>query len=59
VFLNMDAVVQPEVAIGNGTQRFDEHGELKDETSKKLIRKLLENLVEKVRLAKPRMRAAA
>jgi chromate reductase len=59
VFLNMDAVVQPEVAIGNGTQRFDEHGELKDETSKKLIRKLLEHLVEKIRLVKPRMRAAA
>ncbi|TAK83498.1 MAG: NADPH-dependent oxidoreductase [Betaproteobacteria bacterium] len=59
VFLNMDAVVQPEVAIGNGMQRFDEQGNLTDETSKKLIAQLLKNLVEKVRLVKPRMRATA
>jgi chromate reductase len=59
VFLNMDAVVQPEVAIGNAMKRFDEQSSLTDETSKKLIRKLLENLAEKVRLVRPRMRAAA
>ena len=59
VFLNMEAVVQPEVAIGNAPQRFDEQGNLTDETSKKLIAQLLKNLVEKVRLVKPRMRAAA
>src|ERR1044071_1120048 len=29
VFLNVDAVLQPEVAIGNGTERFDEQGNLK------------------------------
>ena len=59
VFLNMEAVVQPEVAIGNATQRFDEQGNLKDETSKKLIGELLRNLVKKVRLLKPAMKAAA
>jgi chromate reductase len=59
VFLNMDAVLQPEVAIGNATQRFDEQGNLKDETSKKLIAQLLQNLVRKVRLHRPQMKAAA
>ena len=59
VFLNMDAVVQPEVAIGNATQRFDDKGNLTDETSKKLIRQLLENLVAKARLAKQPLRQAA
>ena len=59
VFLNMDAVVQPEVAIGNATQRFDDKGNLTDETSKKLIRQLLENLVAKARLAKQPLRHAA
>lgn len=53
VFLNMEAVLQPEVAIGNATERFDEQGNLKDETSKKLIGQLLQNLVKKVRLLKP------
>src|SRR5262245_59368992 len=59
VFLNMEAVVQPEVAIGNAAERFDEQGNLKDETSKKLIRQLLENLATKVRLLRPAMKAAA
>jgi chromate reductase len=59
VFLNMEAVLQPEVAIGNATQRFDEQGNLKDETSKKLIAQLLQNLVKKVRLHRPEMKAAA
>lgn len=59
MFLNMEAVVQPEVAIGNAPQRFDEQGNLTDETSKKLIAQLLENLVEKARLLKPPKRAAA
>jgi chromate reductase len=53
VFLNMEAVLQPEVAIGNATERFDGEGNLKDETSKKLIGQLLQNLVKKVRLLKP------
>jgi len=52
VFLNIEAVLQPEVAIGNGMQRFDAQGNLTDETSKKLIGQLLQNLVAKVRLAR-------
>jgi chromate reductase len=50
VFLNMEAVVQPEVAIGNAPQRFDAQGNLTDETSKKMIAQLLENLLLKARL---------
>jgi chromate reductase len=59
VFLNVDAVLQPEVAIGNGGERFDEQGNLKDETSKKLISQLLQNLVHKVHLVRPAMKSAA
>jgi chromate reductase, NAD(P)H dehydrogenase (quinone) len=59
VFLNMDAVLQPEVAIGNATERFDNEGNLKDETSKKLIGQLLQNLVKKVRMLKPAMKETA
>jgi chromate reductase len=59
VFLNMEAVVQPEVAIGNGMERFDAQGNLKDETSKKLIAQLLQNLVAKVRGARQQLKAAA
>jgi chromate reductase len=59
VFLNVEAVLQPEVAIGNASERFDEQGNLKDETSKKLIGQLLQALVAKVRLLKPAMKAAA
>jgi chromate reductase, NAD(P)H dehydrogenase (quinone) len=50
VFLNMDAVVQPEVAIAAAQQRFDDKGNLTDETSRKMIAQLLQNLVAKVRL---------
>jgi chromate reductase len=59
VFLNMDAVVQPEVAIGNAPQRYDEQGNLTDETSKKLIAQLVKNLVDKVRILRPALKAAA
>ena len=60
VFLNVDAVLQPEVAIGNGMQRFDAQGNLTDDTSKKLIAQLLQNLVAKVRLTRQQpMNAAA
>jgi hypothetical protein len=55
----MEVVVQPEVAIGNATQRFDDQGSLKDETSKKLIAQLLQNLVRRARLHRPRMKTAA
>jgi len=46
VFLNMFPVNQPEVMIGNAAERFDSAGNLKDETTRKLIRQLLTNLVE-------------
>jgi chromate reductase len=59
VFLNMDAVVQPEVAIGNAPSRYDQQGNLTDETSKKLIAQLVKNLVDKVRILRPSMKAAA
>jgi chromate reductase len=44
VFLNMHAVNRPEVMIGNAADRFDEQGNLTDETTRKLIGQLLENL---------------
>ena len=59
VFLNMDAVVQPEVAIATAHQRFDDKGNLTDETSKKLIAQLLQNLVYKVRLMRQPVKPAA
>ena len=46
VFLDMHAVNQPEVMIGNASERFDAEGNLTDETTKKLIRQLLEKLVD-------------
>jgi len=45
VFLNMYQVNQPEVLIANASQRFNERGELTDETSRELIRKLVAELV--------------
>ncbi|MGH2396836.1 MAG: NADPH-dependent FMN reductase [bacterium] len=45
VFLDMYAVNQPEVMIAAAHERFDTEGNLTDETSKKLTRQLLEELV--------------
>lgn len=45
VFLNMYAVNQPEVMLGNAHKHFDQDGKLTDETAKQLIRQLLEELV--------------
>src|SRR5438445_2940493 len=59
IFLNMEAVVQPEVAIAAAHQRFDDKGNLTDETSKKLIAQLLQNLVYKTRLMRQPVKAAA
>jgi chromate reductase len=59
VFLNVEAVLQPEVAIGNAAECFDEQGNLTDESSKRLIAQLLKTLVEKARRLKPAMKAAA
>jgi chromate reductase, NAD(P)H dehydrogenase (quinone) len=46
VFLNIFPLNQPEVMIGNAAERFDENGNLTDETTKDYIRKLLQSLVE-------------
>lgn len=46
VTLNMLAVTQPEVLIGNAHERFDADGNLTDEKTKEFIRGLLENLVK-------------
>ncbi len=46
VFLNMFPINQPEVMIGNASERFDAEGNLTDETTKEFIRKLLQNLVD-------------
>ncbi len=48
VTLNMEAVNQPEVMIGNAANAFDADGNLKDEKAKELIRKLLENLIKRI-----------
>ncbi len=45
VFLNMYAVNQPEVMISAAHKHFDEHGNLTDDVTKKLISQLLEGLV--------------
>lgn len=45
IFLNMIAVNQPEVLIRECAGKFDAEGNLTDETAKKLIGQLLENLV--------------
>jgi chromate reductase, NAD(P)H dehydrogenase (quinone) len=45
VFLNMFPVNRPEVMIGAAQEKFDAQGNLTNETSQKLIRQLLENLV--------------
>ena len=46
VFLNMEAVLQPEVAIGNARE-LRRAGDLTDETSKKLIGQLLKKLARR------------
>lgn len=46
VFLNMFPVNQPEVMIGNASEKFDEQGNLTDETTKDFIRQLLQSLVD-------------
>ena len=46
VFLDMPAVNQPEVMISAAATKFDQSGNLTDETAKKLIGQLLANLCE-------------
>ena len=50
VFLNMHAVNQPEVMISKAATKFDEQGNLTDETSRKLIQQLLQELVRWTKL---------
>jgi chromate reductase, NAD(P)H dehydrogenase (quinone) len=50
VFLNMHAVNQPEVMISNAAKRFDDQGNLTDETARKLIQQLLAELIRWTRL---------
>ena len=50
VFLNMLAVNQPEVMIGNAAEQFDADGNLTNEQTQKLIQQLLANLVHWTRL---------
>jgi chromate reductase, NAD(P)H dehydrogenase (quinone) len=45
VFLNMFPINKPEVMISDAAKRFDSEGNLTDETTTKLIRQLLQNLV--------------
>ena len=49
VFLDMPAVNQPEVMIGQAASKFDPAGNLTDDTAKKLIGQLLTNLCDLVR----------
>jgi chromate reductase, NAD(P)H dehydrogenase (quinone) len=46
IFLNMHPVNGPEVMIAQAHQKFDANGNLTDETAKKLISQMLQNLAE-------------
>jgi chromate reductase, NAD(P)H dehydrogenase (quinone) len=46
VFLDMFPINKPEVMIGDAAKRFDSQGNLTDENLTKLIRQLLQNLVD-------------
>jgi chromate reductase, NAD(P)H dehydrogenase (quinone) len=58
IYLNMEAILQPEVAIGNAMQRFDEQGNLTDDRSRQLVWQLLGNLLDEARRVKLPLRAA-
>jgi chromate reductase len=45
VFLNMHPLNQPEVMIAKAAERFDADGNLTDEKTRDLIRRLLQDLV--------------
>ena len=46
VFLNMFPLNQPEVMIANADEKFDDEGNLRDETTAQKIRELLEALAD-------------
>jgi chromate reductase len=54
VTLNMPAVNDPEVMIGQAQQRFDQHGNLTDAKSREKIAELLRALARLTRLLKPK-----
>ena len=58
VFLNMFPVNQPEVMIGNASERFDAQGNLTDDKTKDLIRQLLQSLVNWTQRLEQTQRAA-
>jgi chromate reductase len=59
VYLDMPVVTQPEVMIASAAKRFNEQGELTDETARKLIVQLLEALIDLTRKMAPPTRATA
>ena len=52
VTLNMPVVNQPEVMIGDAARRFDKDGRLSDEPTRQFIRKLLNALVQLVKVSR-------
>ena len=46
VFLNMFPINQPEVMIGNASERFDAEGNLTDEETREYVGRLLQSLVD-------------
>jgi chromate reductase len=53
LFLDMKPVLKPEVLIAKAPEKFDEHGNLKDEMANDLIRRKLKNLKELVEQLRP------
>lgn len=49
VFLNMHPMNGPEVMISNAAQRFDDQGNLKDEKTREIIKKMLRNFADWIR----------
>jgi chromate reductase, NAD(P)H dehydrogenase (quinone) len=49
VYLDINVINQPEVMVGNASEMFDPAGKLTHETSRKLLKELLEALVARTR----------
>ncbi|HYE30438.1 MAG TPA: NAD(P)H-dependent oxidoreductase [Methylomirabilota bacterium] len=58
VYLDMHVVNQPEVMVGNASESFDQSGRLTHDTSRKLIRQLVEALCDRVRLLRQGVKAS-
>ena len=52
--LNVHAINQPEVMIGNAAEKFDASGRLTAEATRERIRELLQNLVHWTQRLRPR-----